>query len=115
MSILQEVRDHRVLECKFFHALSGSAGFAVMTNCYQFFVVADSSRSRDEIRVKKLPDLPCKRTYIHVCICICTVHKYLCDLLWKLINVHISYIQYVCCLIFPHVSYTRIIFTSILN
>ena len=31
-----------------------------MTNCYQFFVVADMSRSRDEIRVKKVADLPCK-------------------------------------------------------
>lgn len=60
LPILQEVREHRVLECKFFHTLYGSAGFAVMTNCYQFFVVADSSRNRDEIRVKKLPDLPCE-------------------------------------------------------
>ena len=50
------------MECKFFHTMEGSAGFAVMTHCYQFFVVADSSRPRDEIRVKKLADLPCEST-----------------------------------------------------
>lgn len=37
-------------------------GFAVMTNKYQFFVVADSDRSKDDIRVKKLADIPCKHT-----------------------------------------------------
>ena len=58
--MLQEVREHHVLECKFFHTMEGSAGFAVMTNCYQFFVVPDTSRPRDEIRVKKVADLPCK-------------------------------------------------------
>ena len=50
------------MDCKFFHTMEGSAGFAVMTHCYQFFVVADSSRPRDEIRVKKLADLPCEST-----------------------------------------------------
>ena len=45
-------------ECKFFHNLEGSAGFAVMSNKYQFFVVGDSDRSSDEIRVKKLADFP---------------------------------------------------------
>ena len=48
-----------MLECKFFHTLEGSSGFAVMTNNYQFFVVGDSDRGRDELRVKKLADLPC--------------------------------------------------------
>lgn len=57
---LQEIREHRVLECKFFHTLEGSSGFAVMTNKYQFFVVADSDRPKDDIRVKKLADVPCK-------------------------------------------------------
>jgi len=47
-----------VCECKFFHTLEGSAGFAVMSNKYQFFVVGDSDRSSDEIRVKKLADFP---------------------------------------------------------
>lgn len=60
MYTMQEVRDDRVVECNFFHTLEGSAGFAVMTNKYQFFVVADSDRSKDEIRVKKLADIPCK-------------------------------------------------------
>ena len=53
-----------MLECKFFHTLEGSAGFAVMTNKYQFFLVADSDRSKDDIRVKKLADIPCRCTYI---------------------------------------------------
>ena len=57
-SLFQEVKDHRVCECKFFHTLEGSAGFAVMSNKYQFFVVGDSDRPKDEIRVKKLADLP---------------------------------------------------------
>ena len=48
------------MDCKFFHTIEGSGGFAVMTNCYQFFVVADTCRPRDEIRVKKVADLPCK-------------------------------------------------------
>lgn len=56
--ITREVKDHRVCECKFFHTLEGSAGFAVMSNKYQFFVVGDSDRPKDEIRVKKLADLP---------------------------------------------------------
>ncbi len=51
------------MECKFFHTLEGSAGFAVMTYSYQFFAVADSDRSRDELRVKKLADLPSKQLY----------------------------------------------------
>ena len=59
-STLQEVREHRVLDCRFFHTMEGTGGFAVMTNCYQFFVVSDTSRPRDEIRVKKVADLPCK-------------------------------------------------------
>lgn len=46
------------MECKFFHTLEGNAGFAVMTHNFQFFVVGDSDRSRDELRVKKLADLP---------------------------------------------------------
>ena len=29
-----------------------------MSNKYQFFVVGDSDRSKDELRVKKLADLP---------------------------------------------------------
>ncbi|CAI8030181.1 Vacuolar protein sorting-associated protein 16 homolog [Geodia barretti] len=56
--VSREVREHRVLDCKFFHTMEGSGGFAVMTNCYQFFVVADTCRPRDEIRVKKVADLP---------------------------------------------------------
>ena len=56
----QEVREDRVLQCKFFHTLEGSAGFAVMTNSYNFFVVGDSDRSKDDIRVSKLATLPCK-------------------------------------------------------
>ena len=60
------MREHRVLDCKFFHTMEGSGGFAVMTNCYQFFVVADTCRPRDEIRVKKVADLPCK--YVNNCI-----------------------------------------------
>jgi len=56
--IAREVREHRVMECKFFHTLEGNAGFAVMTHNFQFFVVGDSDRSRDELRVKKLADLP---------------------------------------------------------
>ncbi|XP_064405910.1 vacuolar protein sorting-associated protein 16 homolog isoform X2 [Halichondria panicea] len=56
--LAREIRDDRVLECKFFHTLEGSAGFAVMTNKYQFFLVADSDRSKDDIRVKKLADIP---------------------------------------------------------
>ncbi len=55
---IQEVKEARVCECKFFHTLEGSAGFAVMSNKYQFFVVGDSDRSSDEIRVKKLADFP---------------------------------------------------------
>ncbi len=48
-------------DCKFFYTLEGSAGFAVMSNKYQFFVVGDSGRSKDDIRVKKMADLPpCK-------------------------------------------------------
>ena len=47
-----------MLECKFFHTLEGSAGFAVMTHNYQFFVVGDSDRGRDELRLKKMADLP---------------------------------------------------------
>ena len=46
------------MECKFFHTVEGNAGFAVMTHNYQFFVVGDSDRSRDELGVKKLADLP---------------------------------------------------------
>ena len=46
------------MECKFFHTVEGNAGFAVMTYNFQFFVVGDSDRSRDELRVKKLADLP---------------------------------------------------------
>ncbi len=34
-----------------------------MTNKYQFFLVADSDRSKDDIRVKKLADIPCRCTY----------------------------------------------------
>lgn len=49
-----------MLECKFFHTLEGSAGFAVMTNSYNFFVVGDSDRPKDEIRVSKLATFPCK-------------------------------------------------------
>ena len=49
-----------MLDCRFFHTMEGTGGFAVMTNCYQFFVVSDTSRPRDEIRVKKVADLPCK-------------------------------------------------------
>lgn len=49
-----------MLECKFFHTLEGSAGFAVMTNSYNFFVVGDSGRPKDEIRVSKLATFPCK-------------------------------------------------------
>lgn len=45
-------------QCKFFHTVEGNAGFAVMTYNFQFFVVGDSDRSRDELRVKKLADLP---------------------------------------------------------
>lgn len=56
--LLQEVKDHRVCECKFFHTLEGSAGFAVMSNKYQFFVVGDSNRGKDELRFKKMADLP---------------------------------------------------------
>ena len=49
--------------------MEGSAGFAVMTHCFQFFVVADISRPRDEIRVKKIADLPCKcQGYTDLCI-----------------------------------------------
>ena len=55
---LQEVKDHRVNECKFFHTLEGSAGFAIMTNKYQFFVLGDSDRFKDELRFKKMADLP---------------------------------------------------------
>ena len=55
---MQEVKEARVCECKFFHTLEGSAGFAVMSNKYQFFVVGDSDRTSDEIRVKKLADFP---------------------------------------------------------
>ena len=46
------------MQCKFFHTVEGNAGFAVMTYNFQFFVVGDSDRSRDELRVKKLADLP---------------------------------------------------------
>lgn len=31
-----------------------------MTNSYQFFVVADSDRPKDDIRVTKLADIPCE-------------------------------------------------------
>ena len=79
-----------MLECKFFQTLSGSAGFAVMTNCYQFFVVADSSRSRDEIRVKKLPDLPCKYTHVRIHMYVYAQYS---DLLWEIHNcIHTIYI-----------------------
>lgn len=54
-----------MLECKFFHTVEGSAGFAVMTNCYQFFLVADTSRPRDEVRVRKIADLPCECVFVH--------------------------------------------------
>ena len=54
------MREHRVSECKFFHTIEGSAGFALMTYNYQFFVVGDSDQGRDELRVKKLADLPCE-------------------------------------------------------
>lgn len=56
--IAREVREHRVLACKFFHTLEGNAGFAVMTNNHQFFVVGDSDCGRDDLRVKKLADFP---------------------------------------------------------
>ena len=58
--ILQEIREDRALECKFFHTLEGSAGFAVMTNKYEFFVVGDSDRPKDEIRANKLAGCPSK-------------------------------------------------------
>ena len=51
----------RVRECKFFHSLEGSAGFAVMTNKYQFFVVGNSDKPADEIRASKLADYPNSR------------------------------------------------------
>lgn len=52
------MKDQGVCECKFFHTLEGSAGFAVMSNKYQFFVVGDTDRSKDELRFKKMADLP---------------------------------------------------------
>ena len=58
--LIQEVREDRVLECNFFHTLEGSAGFAVMTNSFNFFIVGDSDRPKDEIRVSKLATFPCK-------------------------------------------------------
>ena len=54
----QEVKDQGICECKFFHTLEGSAGFAVMSNKYQFFVVGDSDRNKDDLRFKKMADLP---------------------------------------------------------
>lgn len=56
--IARELRDQRVLECKFFHTAAGSSGFAVMTYSYKFFVVGDSDRSKDDIRCNKVFDLP---------------------------------------------------------
>lgn len=56
----QEIREQRILDCKFFHTVSGSAGFAVMTYNFQFFVVSDSDRDQDSLRVKALAELPCK-------------------------------------------------------
>ena len=40
----------------------GYSGFAVMTYEYQFFVVSDSDRDKDDIRVKAMANLPCKKT-----------------------------------------------------
>ncbi len=36
-----------------------------MTNKYQFFVVGDSDRLKDEVRVKKLADIPCKLSQLY--------------------------------------------------
>lgn len=69
------------MECKFFHTLEGISGYAVMTNCYQFFVVADMSRPRDEIRVKKVADLPCKyscNVVVLFCLSVHTIIKLRC-------------------------------------
>lgn len=59
--LFQEIRDHRVADVKFFHTVEGFAGFAIMTFNYHFYVVADSDRDKDEIRVKVLAELPCKQ------------------------------------------------------
>lgn len=58
--VVQEMHDSGVAECKFFHTAEGNSGFAVMTNKFQFFIVSNSDRSRDDIRLKALADLPCK-------------------------------------------------------
>lgn len=68
---VQEIREHRILECKFFHTLEGSSGFAVMTNKYQFFVVADSDRPKDDIRIKQLADVPCELLFFNFTVCVC--------------------------------------------
>ena len=47
-----------VAECKFFHTSEGNSGLAIMTNKFQFFVVSNSDRPKDEIRLKALADLP---------------------------------------------------------
>ena len=49
-----------MLDCKFFHTLEGYSGFAVMTYEYRFFVVSDSDRDRDSLRVKAMAELPCE-------------------------------------------------------
>lgn len=54
-----------MLECKFFHTLEGYGGFAVMTYEYKFFVVADSDRDKDSLRVKAMAELP-SEPHLHV-------------------------------------------------
>ncbi|XP_019850373.1 PREDICTED: vacuolar protein sorting-associated protein 16 homolog [Amphimedon queenslandica] len=56
--LAREIRDHRVAQVRFFHSIEGFAGFAVMTFDYHFYVVADSDRDKDDIRVKTLAELP---------------------------------------------------------
>ena len=58
LSPSQEVKDHGIQECKFFHTLEGSSGFAIMSNKYQFFVLGDSDRAKDDLRFKKMADFP---------------------------------------------------------
>ena len=46
-----------------------------MTNKFQFFVVADSDRPKDDIRVKKLADVPCE---LKICVCVYTYCTFIC-------------------------------------
>lgn len=78
--LIQEVREDRVLECNFFHTLEGSAGFAVMTNSFNFFVVGDSDRPKDEIRVSKLATFPGKQSTCILCLAYILAQDADCDI-----------------------------------